>query len=179
LRLFPEKEIKRHLKWWFVCLVDRGKERIFRRDLARRGILNFAPVGKVAVHKKGVVSWRTNYLFPGYVFVCGSDFKEFIFEKRIKGFRSIMNNNGKEFRLQHFIVADLIERQLNNEFDFSVRRTGDDKKFMIGEKVQIIGAEKLQFPRNTVGTILSMGKEEAAILLGNRVWKIKFCYLRK
>lgn len=183
------KPLKKHTvvdpRWWFVCVVASNKEMAFRRELAKNGILNFTPIRTKLISVYGKRSVRMSPLFPNYVFVYGEHYSKFKKRDDWNGFVYCINEDDEViYKMPHQIIYDLILKQSLGEFDLT---KAGATSFTIGDIVDVVGidetepvtSEKREFFLLRSAAILSMGPKRAVVIVGNRAWKIKLCYLRK
>lgn len=183
------KPIKRHTvidpRWWFVCVVKSNMEMSFRRELAKSGVLNFAPSKVIVMNLFGKRIPRRVPLFPNYVFVYGSHYREFRKKDDWKGLLYCINEEKEKiYKMPHRIIYELITKQALGEFDIT---NNSPVAFTIGDVVDVVAEadpepplyEKSEYFLTRDATIISMSSKRATIISGNKVWKIKLCYLRK
>lgn len=165
-------------RWWFVCSVSSGKDMIFRRDLAKKGIVNFSPVVQKEIKINGRKPRITNKpLFPGYVFVKGEHYNDFKKTENWKGFLSIINSNENEpYHLAHQVVYNLILNQSKGVYDIGKE---NNQEISAGDYVDVLDSENSENILFSGGSVLLVGAKKATIICGNKVWKIKLCRIRK
>ena len=172
-------------RWWFVCVIKSNMEMLFRKELSKYDILNFSPMKKFSFTLYGKKTYRMGPLFPNYVFVFGKHYSDFRKKINWKGLLYAINEDDENvYKMPHGLVIDLMFRQALGEFD---KENDKPDVFCVGDVVDVVGDEEPEPPlyeKREIflirgATIISMGAKRATIISGNKVWKIKFCFLRK
>lgn len=164
-------------RWWFVCVVASGMEMVFRRQLAKRAILNFAPIKIEASNNPRTRNAKLKKpLFPGYVFIEGQHYVAFRSFDEWKGFGYIINEGDEVYHLAHQIVYDLIIRQAEGDFDLT---RSNYEGLSPGDIVDVLRTDGSGIISFSGASVLLVGSKKATLFAGNKVWKIKLCYIRK
>lgn len=102
--------------WYVVCVAAR-QERFFREALEEKGLTAYFPVHVSRPLKAKRKATRTRPHIPGYVFTCIPDEEALDIVRGVRGFRSIMCQDGKPRRVPNSHLGHLIFAEACHAFD--------------------------------------------------------------
>lgn len=124
---------------WFVARIQTRRERWAAENIARAGAFYYSPeiIVSFRVQRFGhrIREYRTEYLFPGYMFVRHPDQQwHFLLSMRVLGVLGIIQGaNGKPGRIPN----QEIERLKKSELDGKVQLPAATNKFGVNQLVRI------------------------------------------
>lgn len=179
-------------KWYFIICVFPGKEMSVRKQLAKKAIFNFTPMRTDRVVVNRAVRIVSSAMFTGYVFVSGDHYKKFkVSTYGLRNFINIINvieeyedENGEMqpepevYRMNRSMIKHMVLCQEAGYFDFTkeVNRPG---KIFVGDVVDVVGDESNQNLVLRGVRVIGLAGGKATIIAGNRISKIKLCFLKK